>query len=516
LTLSCVVAACTSPQMRREEADRAVYAALERRRACAPFDVGSLDVDRADCEAEAVRRSTDVTLDVATSLRLAATGSREYRSRREDVYLTGLAYVGARHAFETRFSLGATAALAGDDDSGTASVAPSGGASRALVTGGSIALDVVTTLLKSLWGSPLETAQSILSADWTIPLGRGGRDVARESLTQAEHDLLYALRGYARYQQEFAVRVASSFYRTVAQRDTVANEEATYKSLTLVYERAQALGPDGRGSLPGFQVDQARQDVLRADDRRIRARQAYEASLDQLKILLGLPVASRVTIREDALEVLRARGLVPPALALEEAASVALAARLDLLDARDQRGDADRKVLVAADGLGPRIDLTLGASLSTPATQPGNLGRASGSGSVGLDLDLPVERQAERDAYRLAIVQAARAKRDVEGLEDLVLSQVREAWRALDQARQSHAIQEEGVRLAERRVESADLNFQAGTATTRDVLEAQDALIEARNALTRALVDHAVALLEFERDTGVLRPGPLLGTAVGG
>jgi hypothetical protein len=36
------------------------------------------------------------------------------------------------------------------------------------------------------------------------------------------------------------------------------------------------------------------------------------------------------------------------------------------------------------------------------------------------------------------------------------------------------------------------------------VLEAQQALVEARNALVRALVDHTIADLEFRRDVGAL------------
>jgi len=43
-----------------------------------------------------------------------------------------------------------------------------------------------------------------------------------------------------------------------------------------------------------------------------------------------------------------------------------------------------------------------------------------------------------------------------------------------------------------------------GRADTRDVLEAEDALLGARNSVTEALVDHTIAKLEFWRDTGVL------------
>ena len=99
----------------------------------------------------------------------------------------------------------------------------------------------------------------------------------------------------------------------------------------------------------------------------------------------------------------------------------------------------------------------------------------------------------------------------MEADEDEITAAVLQAQRSLEAARKSYDIQVEGVRLATRRVESADLNLQAGNATTRDVLEAENARIEAKNALTRALVDYATARLEFLRDVGILRSEDVTG-----
>ena len=45
----------------------------------------------------------------------------------------------------------------------------------------------------------------------------------------------------------------------------------------------------------------------------------------------------------------------------------------------------------------------------------------------------------------------------------------------------------------------------AGRAQIRDVLEAQEALIQAQNGLTSAVVNYRIAELEFQRDTGLLQ-----------
>ena len=58
--------------------------------------------------------------------------------------------------------------------------------------------------------------------------------------------------------------------------------------------------------------------------------------------------------------------------------------------------------------------------------------------------------------------------------------------------------------LAERRVESTDLFLQAGEAQIRDLLEAQEDLVEARDGLVSAVVNYHVATLNLKRDLELL------------
>jgi outer membrane protein TolC len=47
--------------------------------------------------------------------------------------------------------------------------------------------------------------------------------------------------------------------------------------------------------------------------------------------------------------------------------------------------------------------------------------------------------------------------------------------------------------------------FEAGRSELRDLLEAQEALLTARNSLTSAVVQYRTAELQFQRDTGILK-----------
>ncbi|MCS7180780.1 MAG: TolC family protein, partial [bacterium] len=62
---------------------------------------------------------------------------------------------------------------------------------------------------------------------------------------------------------------------------------------------------------------------------------------------------------------------------------------------------------------------------------------------------------------------------------------------------QSYNIQLTSLKLAERRVESTDLLLQAGRATTRDLLEAQEAYLTAKNSLINSIANFILEYLNF-------------------
>jgi outer membrane protein TolC len=296
------------------------------------------------------------------------------------------------------------------------------------------------------------------------------------------------------------------------------------------------------GLLPEYQFDQAIQDELRARDNWISARQAYDASLDAFKILLGLPPDAKIeplTSELDALQLASQTlggeaestdytGNVPAADApvvlqdiddenpgpyeidTEKAVAIALKNRPDLRNALEKIEDAQRDVLIAEDSL--RAELTIGGRASIgesrslgQADSPNGSFRASrGTYSAPLFLSLPLERTRERNAYRNSLINLEKAVRNFQRDEDTIKEAVRGKLRNLIENRSRIVIQRQAVRLAERRVKSTDLLLQAGRAAIRDVLEAQNALLSAQNSLISAVVSYRINELELQRNLGVL------------
>ena len=61
------------------------------------------------------------------------------------------------------------------------------------------------------------------------------------------------------------------------------------------------------------------------------------------------------------------------------------------------------------------------------------------------------------------------------------------------------------MKVAELRVQSNNLFLLSGRSSMRDILEAESALLNARNSLCRALVTWWMSDLELRRDMGVLK-----------
>jgi len=446
-----------------------------------------------------------VLLSLAQAVEIATANNREYQSRMEDVYLGALDLSLARSRWAPIFSGNLSTTYTNAPGTETVSGQGNAGLSWLLPDGTQLGLKISTDYLLKLIGSPREAAASLITATLTKPLWRGaGKRIAQENLLQAERDMVYRIRTFARYRRTFAITVASQYYRVLQQRDSVMNAWNNYQNLIVGRERSEMLAEAGR--LPGFEVDQARQSELSAQDRYVRAIQSYQQSLDQLKIRLGLPTDAAIQLDPADITSMRDQGIIHPDLNFEDAIDIALAARLDLANTLDQVADAARKVEVAENGLVPDVQLVLSSSVPTSDSNNNPLDFRPNDArySAGLDVEIPFDRKQERNTYRRTLISFDRSKRDASLAIDNVKLEVRDAWRKLEEARASYEIQRISLELAEKRVRSTTLLLDAGRASTRDLLEAQDSLLEAQNSLTRTIVDHTIARLEFWRDIGIL------------
>lgn len=459
-----------------------------------------------------------LVLTPTSALHVAARNSRAFQESKESVFSTALGLDFEKSEFRTTFATDAQANITEDrsaeDTVSAATASIPLDASRRFKNGiswtGSLAVDLVKLLTQSSASSLGIIADTSIS----IPLLRGaGRDIAAEPLRQAEQDMLYAIMEFESFKRSLAFDTFSGYLDVLQAASQIKNAEQNYESLTKSRERAKRLTEAGR--LPAFQYDQTVQDELRARNRWIEAKEQYASQLDQFKFDLGLPPDARIelddTILTELVDSLLNEDYAESLPSTEIAVRTALENRLDLQIAQMRVTDAERKISVAQDAL--RAEFTMGASIQTGESRSvatadkenANLDFDRSRVAGLLNIDLALDRRRERLQYRRSLISLESARRDAQEQEDRIKLEVRDAIRRLHQAREELQIQQQAATLADQRVHSTDMFLEAGRAQIRDVLEAREARVNARNALIRAAVNYRVAQLRYQRDTELLK-----------
>ncbi len=502
-----------SPDAWRDDADREVGALLgevsarelgnrdawvEQPEVLAPPDDADADTESAGDDAgdDASEAPPTRRIDLAEALALAVGQGREFLTRREQVYLEGLDLTLTRFAFGP--ILDATIAyLWSDSETGLSdwSLAPAFSASQILDSGGSMSFTAAASAGRAT-GSKRSFDTSV-DMTFTQPLMRGaGYEVSHDALTQAEQDVVYEVRAFELFREDFAIGIAQDFFDILSQRQRLTIREASYQQALFDRERSEALRRVDRNK--DEDVFLARRREVSEENDLLVARANLERSLDDFKVRLGLDVSVAIELvdMEPPFESVR--------LDEDSAVEVALHNRLDLLTAAGRLDDAERGVRVAADGLRTDTDLTLTAGQGGTGTSFHRAAPDEWSATAGLVVGLPVNRQAERNRYREALIARDQAERQLELSRDGVESGVRNQLRNLRQLEDRIAIQTEQVAQERRAVAVTEIRYEAGDADNRDLLEARQGLVDAENSFIDLKAEHFIARLRLMRNLGIL------------
>ncbi|MHC4125146.1 MAG: TolC family protein [Planctomycetota bacterium] len=355
---------------------------------------------------------------------------------------------------------------------------------------------------------------------------------AKDTLVQAQKEYKQVLDEFKFWQLSLATNV--EFQLDVNELETLSivskpafpkikeqtKEDLSQEALDLLEEELELI------ALIQLGEDDHSQDSSRTQDTYAQLEKIHRRLLDELKINPASPADAELQSDQENESGFSEADVIETALAL----------RLDLANKADAIYDAERKVEVAADGLRGELNLFVGVdatSLANSSELPGvgaldddfvadrdrpnplrrlrdnnPLRSFKDQAEIGVDLELPLDRVAEQNIYRKALITLNQRQREYEEMVDWVTLEIRQAYRDLTKAAERHRIQLENLELAQKRFNNTLLLMQYGRANSRRVLNAQADLFDAQNAATEALVGHTVAMLEFYRDAGVLQVQP--------
>ncbi|HUS73916.1 MAG TPA: TolC family protein [Sedimentisphaerales bacterium] len=517
----CIAGGC-SPEHYKAEADKEVYKIIDGKwqdgfGQKVNYTVSDVPPSANDVQIKKTVPSSNV-ISLAHAVAMATAHNRDYQLEKESLYLSALGLTGTRHQYARQWFGTIDYRYTREEGEENVRVGgkPGEGSEKLVGFGHTQLLGdglLVTTNLAINWarylaGDPRTSLGSVLIATVTAPiLGAGAGKEARELLTLAERKVLYDIRTFNRYRKTFVVGIVTAYYNVLQLRDVVTNAENNYKRSVESKERLEMESEAGRKSR--IDVDEAEQNVLAAESRVVAAQERYEQSLDAFKMSLSLPTDANVVLDQNELKALEEMGISEIDFTLDEAIETALLQRLDLYNSADSIDDALRNVLLAAEGLGPQLNLTGSAGVESPeGTNFDRLQFHRGNYDLGFEADLPFDRKTQRNNYRMALIALEQQQRKYEEDMDSIKLAVRGAYRRLKETADRYKIEKNSLKLAEERVEMNKVLLDAGRVTTRILLLSQDSLLAAQNNVTGALIDHLNAKLSFYRDVGIMQVRP--------
>ena len=504
---------CKSPSQLVDEADKDAYAIIKEKWDPNFGEMANYKIRDKVATYEEISQMIppNGVLSLQNAVEIATKYSRAYQSQKESLYRSALNLTETRHQYERQWFGTFDSQYRNSAGTETETADSSLGVEQAFITAGGIIANAGLQIdwYRLLNGDPYTTLGSLLSASVTAPLLGDVAGKSRwESLTQAERSMLYQVRNFNRYRQTFVVGIISQYYQVLQQKESLEITRASYErredstnQLKMEVEVSQR---------PQSDLDEARQQLLTAENSLISAEQRYAQTLDNFKITLSLPIDANISLDPNELTALSNIGVSQPEYTAENAIQIALDKRLDLANTRDSLVDTERKLVLAEQGLGIQADFVATSNVTSPSENNdyARLQFHEGVYTLAMQSDLPLDQLNERNSYREALISLQQQKRGYDEDLDRIRLEVRQDYRDLVETTRSYEIQTISLELARRRVDQQRMLLDLGQGTVRLLLESEDSLVQAQNQVIAALVDHTLSKLNFYSDIGILQVKP--------
>jgi hypothetical protein len=203
----------------------------------------------------------------------------------------------------------------------------------------------------------------------------------------------------------------------------------------------------------------------------------------------------------------------------DDAFDIALANRLDFMNARSALVDSWRSIQFSADALQSELNLTANGNLRTSDKSAVDLKSPQHSVQLGLEFDSPFSRLVERNNYRESLINYQRSRRSFIQSRDSLHLGLRALLRDIEQLRTALEIQRRAVVIAIRRVDLTRAELYApvrppqpgqrpaqfGPTAAINLLSALSSLRDTQNSFLSVWLDYYAARLRLFRELGIMK-----------
>jgi outer membrane protein len=382
------------------------------------------------------------------------------------------------------------------------------GLTQVLPTGGDISFDINGVRSESVGGLAIGDINYSNNGSFTFnqPLLRDfGRLATERNLLLARTNSQISRQEFERQTEDILRQVDDAYWNLVESREQVRVAE---ESLALARELHQRNEVQVEvGTLAPLELVQSEAQIATREEGLIGAQANVGDAADQLRRLLNfppgqlwdLPIQATTDPQTEPLEV-----------DLDQAIATAFAERPELRSQELAIENARLEQAFASNQARPQLDFSInygaGASdelgFSDPLEELFAL-RFPGW-AASLNFTYPLQNRAGRAAKVIANLDLERTGVELEQLQQVIRTEVRQAARGVDTAAKTIDAARASRVLQERNLDAERKRYENGMSTSFQITRIQDDLTQARSREVSAIVNYRRALTEFYRATGRL------------
>ncbi|MEZ4458995.1 MAG: TolC family protein [bacterium] len=378
------------------------------------------------------------------------------------------------------------------------------GISHTLPVGTQIAatLELGRSFRDSVFLGALGTAyDTTLKLEVSQPLLRGaGKDVGEAQLRAARYGLTAAEAEAKSQTSALALEVLNAYWSLwSAQRSVEIEGEALEVSKKQLADAEFRLSV---GAVAPAQLVPMRIEIARAEESLVSAKSVVRQRAITLAQLVGLPPGAELIASPDGPSLSNTTGL-------EQALELARSNSPRLARLRVALESSKISVAQAEDAALPRLDATGSVQVAGLGTTVGDsFSEFAGFDAIvlfaGLRLELPVINRAREIDVERSQVSVTIAQAEYDQTERELNSRVAGLLNDLGSSDERLRLARETAALTRENVTAQSARFDAGKATTLDVIDSLKSFREAEFRVTQLQVERALTQLQLEEATGVL------------
>lgn len=355
------------------------------------------------------------------------------------------------------------------------------------------------------FGAPGTTIQAAFGQKWTSTAGL--------SLTQAIFDQsvftgLKAAKTTREFYQinnqlteeQVIERVANNYYSVFVQKERLVLLDSNYVNTTKV--RDIVKGQFDNGLAKKIDLDRIVVKMSNIDTERQQIKNQITLQENALKFYMGMPIETQIDMPKEEFEVIPA--------ALTEQANVENRTEYLLLKKQEELLVYNKKAVEA--GYYPTLSLTAGYNYIGQGPEfpwfakPKDGVYWSDYSAIGLNLHVPIFTGfGTRAKVRQADIQIRSLQEDMKDTKLSLDLDYRNAIAQIDDNLVTIENQKENMRLAKEILDNTKNNYLQGLASLTDLLDSENASLEAQNNYTRAVLNYKIAEVALIKSKGELK-----------